>query len=161
MSFGEYRAELALYAALSAPMFLSARLSNFDAPLLDLVTNAELLAVNADADCVMATPVRRDTSAAESGGDDRWAVDVWVKPLSDASFVWVLINRDPNTPRNASIIWNDGRDGTDSDIFPALLPLTARVRDVLAQAPLGVLSGGALNVLVPPHDARMIRVFAA
>ena len=54
---------------------------------------------------------------------------------------------------------NDGGDGSDADVFPAILPPTARVRDVLARADIGTIAGGMLNVQVPPHDARMLRVF--
>ena len=72
----ESRSEVYLYAALAAPMFLSAAPSSLSPELLALVTNPEVLAVNHDADAVMASLV---ASGPGRDADDRGAVDVWAK----------------------------------------------------------------------------------
>ena len=156
MTAGEYRAEFYLYAALSAPMFLSAPLSALQGETLAMLTNAEILAVQADTDAVMATPVWRTTSSGDVA-DGRWAVDVWVKPLADGAFVWVLVNRDPAAARNVTLLFSDGGDGSNTDIFPATMPQGGIARDLAAGADLGHFAS-RVTVTVLPHDARMIKV---
>ncbi len=86
-------------------MFLSAAPSSLSAELLSLVTNSEVLGVNWDTDATMATHVATNALV------DRFAIDVWVRPMNDSSFVFVCINRDPTTPRDATIVFGDGNDG--------------------------------------------------
>lgn len=153
MTAGEYRAEVFLYAALGAPMFLSAPIDRLSAAELALLTNPELLAVHADADCVMATRVWHATATA----GDRWPVETWVRPLADGSFVWTLVNLDPAEAHTVPILFGNGGDWAGSDIFPASID-RGRVRDVAARADIGVFEAAA-NISVAPHDARLIRVY--
>ena len=154
MSSAEERAELALYAALGAPMFLSAAPSALSSAQLALVTNPELLAINADPDCVMASMV---SSIGGGPRAERWATDVWARPLSDGSFAFAVVNRDPAGNRTATIALGDGGDGSASDLFPAGAAARGRVRDVLAQRDLGTFTGTWSTVLAP-HDAALVRV---
>ena len=156
MTAGQYRAEFYLYAALSAPMFLSAPPAALGGEALAMLTNAEILAVQADADAVMASPVWRTTPAA-AGDGGRWAVDVWVKPLADGAFVWVLVNRDPAVAHDVALLFGDGGDGSYTDIFPATMPQGGSVRDLAARADLGQ-HAMRLAVSVPPLDARIFKV---
>ena len=156
----ESRSEVFLYAALAAPMFLSAAPSALSPELLALVTNPEVLAVNSDADAVMASLVATSPgSGAVGGADERGAVDVWVKPMSDASFVFVMVNRDALLPRNATAYFADGGDGSNSDLFPAGAGggVRAAVRDLGARSDLGTFARSWTTTLAP-HDAVMIRV---
>ena len=59
----------------------------------------------------------RQVSSITGRGDERWAGDVWVRPLSDGSFVFVLVNRDPLAARRMSILFGDGGDGSGCDLF--------------------------------------------
>lgn len=158
MSVAEYRAEIYLYAVLGAPMFLSCSPAALEGSteLLALVTNPEVLAVNSDSDAIMGTRV---TSAMVYGGADRWAFDVYVKPLSDASLVYVVVNRDPVTPRNVSFAWGQqGGDGTGlDDAFPAVLG-KGSVRDLGGRVEVGVFATQSPEFTVGPHDAMIFKV---
>lgn len=158
MSAGEERAEVYLYAALATPMFLSASPLRLSAEQLALVTNPEILAVNSDADCTMATLVSPLFGHPRDARDERWAADVWVKPLADSSFVFVAINKDPTTARTVVIYFGDSQRGTGTDIFPAGVGHLARVRDLAARSDLGVFANQTA-ITIPPHDAAIVRVF--
>ena len=157
MSAGEERAEVFLYAALAAPMFLSAAPSLLSPEQLALVTNPEILQVNSDPDCTMASNVNSLGGGTAAFTPDRFAIDVWVKPLSDGSFAFVVINKDPASPRNATVEFGDGSEGSDTDLFPAGAGTRARVRDLHARTDLGVFDR-FWSVVLPPHDAAIVRV---
>ena len=162
MTEGQYRTEVYLYSILSAPTFLSCdpiALKNNDT-LLALVTNLELRDIQQDADCVMATKISSE-SLWMGGNDsiDRWAIDVYVKPMSDGSFVYLAINRDPSLPHNVTLSWGDNNgDGGSADSYPANLFL-ARVRDVGNKVDLGNFTQGIRNVVIPSLDSIIYRVF--
>ena len=158
LSPGEERAEVFLYAALAAPMFLSADPARLSPAQLALATNAEVLAVNSDADATMASQVSSEGGGIAGATADRWAVGVWVKPMSDGSFVFVLVNRDPSAARNGTICFGDGGTGSGADTFPAGAGLRARIRDLHTHTELGVFAS-TWSVLLPPHDAAIVRVF--
>ena len=156
LTLGEARAEVYLYAALGAPMFLSCAPAALAASpeLLALVRNPEVLAINADEDCVMASNVN---AVAAWGGSERWAFDVWVKPLHDGALAFVVVNKDPLAAHNVSFAWGDGGDGEGADAFPVAFA-RASVRDAGAQLDVGVFDSRVPAFEVPPHDARIFRV---
>ena len=156
LTAAESRSEVLLYAVLAAPMFLSAAPSALSPELLALVTNPEVLAVNHDPDATMASLVA-SSPLADDGS--RGAVDAWVKPTSDGSFVFVLCNRDPLLARNATAVFADGGDGGSSDLFPAGAgsEVRASVRDLVARTALGTFSG-AWSTTLAPHDSVMVQV---
>ena len=159
MSAAEERAEVYLYAVLGAPMFLSASPSKLTPEQLELVTNPEVLSVNADPDCTMASKVSSIGGGSAGFSQDRWAVDVWVKPMADGSFVFTLINRDPVAVRTAVIEFADGDIGSDTDLFPAGGGgVRARVRDLGKRADLGVFTN-TWSVPLQAHDAAIVRVY--
>ena len=158
MTPAEERAEVSLYAVLGAPMFLSAPPRALTPAQLALLTNPELAAVNLDSDATMGSQVSSVVGDAWAAAGDRWATDVWVKPLNDSSFAFVVVNRDPAAPRNATIRFGDGGSGSGTDLFPAGSRTTARVRDLHARRDLGVVTE-TWSCVVGPHDAVAVRVF--
>lgn len=158
LSAAEERAEVSLYAVLGAPMFVSAAPSKLTPAQLSLLTNPELAEVNQDADCTMGSQVSSVVGDDWAAKGDRWAFDEWVKPLSDGSFAFVLVNRDPALNRTATIRFGDGNSGSGSDLFPAGAGTRARVRDLHARMDLGVFTETWSGV-VGPHDAAALRVF--
>ena len=79
--------------------------------------------------------------------------------MSDASWVFVLVNRDALLPRNATAVFADGGDGSSTDLFPggAGGGVRANVRDLGARKDLGAFER-SWTVTLAPHDAAMIRV---
>lgn len=162
MTEGQYRAEVYLYSILSAPTFLSCDpMALKSSPtLLSLVTNPELREIQQDPDCVMATKISSE-SLWLGGNDsiDRWAVDIYVKPMSDGSFAYLALNRDPAFSHNVTLSWGDNNgDGGSADTYPANLFL-ARVRDVGNRRELGNFTQGIRNISVASLDAIIYRVF--
>ena len=139
----------------------------------------------------------QQVSSITGRGDERWAGDVWVRPLSDGSFLFVLVNRDPLRAHRMDILFGDGGDGSGCDLFdssfdfarvslrgsgstvgcplfmldtcvlllcppmpPSLSLHPWQVRDLDARADLGVFPL-AYSAVVPPHDARVFRVWQA
>jgi hypothetical protein len=114
--------------------------------------------VNEDSDCTMGSQLSSVVGDAWANAADRWAVDVWAKPLSDGSFAFVAVNKDPTTARNATIRFGDGDSGSGTDLFPAGAGTRARVRDLLARKELGVFEE-TWSAVIQPHDAVAVRVF--
>ncbi len=52
-----------------------------------LLTNTEIIAIDQDADAVMASKIN-------TNGRNPWATDLWIKPLSDGDFVVAFVNKD-------------------------------------------------------------------
>ena len=69
----------------------------------------------------------------------------------------MLVNLDPTTPRNLTVVFGTLPGGGNGDLFPAVIP-TARVRDLFARRDIGVLSH-EFTATVPPHDAVMVRIY--
>jgi len=114
---GESRVEFFLWTVLASPIILSADIRKLDAFVVDLVTNDELLAVIADKDCAQGSLVKA------------WdATEVWIRSLSDGTFVVVLINKDSVNKQQAQVDFTDWW-GT-GDFFPADFQKGMRVRDL-------------------------------
>jgi alpha-galactosidase len=158
MTLAEERSEVALYTVLGAPMFVSAAPTRLSVAQLELITNPELRAVNEDSDCTMGSQLSSVVGDAWATAGDRWAVDLWVKPLNDSSFAFVAVNRDPHHARNATLRFGDGDTGSGTDLFPAGAGTRARLRDLLARKDLGEFEE-TWSAIIPPHDAVAVRVF--
>eukprot|EP01012_Entosiphon_sulcatum_P016032 TRINITY_DN20996_c0_g1_i1.p2 TRINITY_DN20996_c0_g1~~TRINITY_DN20996_c0_g1_i1.p2 ORF type:complete len:260 (-),score=61.39 TRINITY_DN20996_c0_g1_i1:42-821(-) len=148
MSAGQYRAELALYAALGAPLILSFDLTTIAQrpETLALVTNRELLAIDQDPDCVQGSLARL-----------RESHEMWIRPLHDGSFAVAIVNK---APANGAGAGGGGAANVTvslaDDFYPAEF-LSCTVRDVLRHADLGRFTG-LFSVVVPPLDAVLLLV---
>jgi alpha-galactosidase len=162
MSLGQYRVEVYLYTILSSPAFLSCdpRILSTNSSLLSLITNPELREIHQDTDCIMATKVSSE-SLWLGGLDsiDRWAVDIYVKPMSDNSWVFLAINRDPLYSHIVTFSWGDNNsDGGSADTYPANL-YQAKVRDVGNRIDLGNYTQGITNIPVDSLDGVIYRIY--
>lgn len=80
---GRCRAHLAMWAILNAPLMIGTDLSSLPSWLLPLLTDADMLAVQADFAGSQGRRVRQDGP-----------VDVWAKPMSTGELAVVVLNRD-------------------------------------------------------------------
>jgi alpha-galactosidase len=128
---------VSLWCLLAAPLLVGCDLERLDAFTLNLLANAEVLAVNQDPLGRQARLVRRD-------GD----VEVWARPLADGSTAVGLFNRDDFEPRDVTVRWADlGIEGPHS------------VRDLWRQADVGVFDG-EFRARVLVHGVALVRVAA-
>jgi len=159
MSEAEYRSEMFLYTVLGAPLILTAQIDKLQTPFVrSLIMNPELIAIDQDSDCVQGSRV--SSMGSQPDGSDRWAGEIWIRPLSDSTFVAVLTNRDPVTPRKLNLRFgyvNGNTDSTDCDFFPAGPFRAARLRDVHRRVDLGVFNG-TFEATVAPHDSFILKV---
>lgn len=95
MTDEEYRAHFSLWAMLAAPLIAGNDLRDMTPAIKEILTNAEIVALNQDALGKQATRLKRN-------GD----LDVWVKQLADGSRAVALLNRGTDTATMA-VNWNE------------------------------------------------------
>jgi len=148
MTQGQYRAEVFLYTVLAAPMILSFNLTTMDAFTSNLLLNPELLEVNGDKDCVMATLVR-----------DFYSEEIWIKPLHDGSFAVVFVNKDPFSDRQITLnLGHPDGSSTDEDFYPAGPFKSVQIRNLYTRQDEGKFSG-LFSRKITAMDAAIYRVY--
>ena len=163
----QYRAQMLLWSVMGAPLILGADIRKLDAFTTSLITATEVLAVNADPDCVQGSLLR-----------SRGSYEVWGKPLrhrvdapaaadggraEDAPAVAVVLFNKGDVATNVTLRIAGHGDYGESDIYPAGVDSKMVVRDLLKKEdlPARAHSLGELTMLVPPTDAVMLQIRAA
>merc|ERR1711871_117463 len=162
----QYYVQMALWVVLGAPLILGNDIRHMDASTITLVTNAELLAINQDSDCVQGSLVRFDDGSCET----------WIKPLNDSSLAAVLLNKGSATC-NCSLFFDCNDDSNANrrnhsntierestnlrndlacDLYPASWS-TLKVRDVLNHVDMGVFHN-IFTTTVGASSATMFRL---
>ena len=136
MNDAQYRAHFSLWAMLAAPLIAGNDVAHMDAATRDILTNADVIAVDQDALGIQGRRV-----ASTEGRE------VWMRPLADGGRAVILLNRTA-TPQRISASWTDLG-------YPADLSL--RVRDLWQHADKGAFRA-AYTVEVPPQAAVMLRL---
>ncbi|MGA3092325.1 MAG: glycoside hydrolase family 27 protein [Terriglobales bacterium] len=134
MNREEYRTHLALWAILAAPLLAGNDLRTMTPETRDLLTNAEVIAVDQDAKGIQGHRVW------EEG-----LLEAWVKPLADGSQVVALFNR-TEAPMKMSL-----------DARWVGAPASARLRDLLDHRDLGTIKDG-YAADVPQHGVVLVKV---
>jgi len=142
MTLDEYRAHFSLWATMAAPLMAGNDLRHMSPDIRDILTNKEVIAVDQDSLGVQGRVVL----------DRGYGVQVWAKPLADASTAVTVFNQRADSA-NAYVRWAD----------VALASGPATVRDLWAHEDLGVHDDtGAfddrLRVRVPGHGVVMLRI---
>ena len=130
----EQYTHVSLWCLLSAPLLIGCDLSRLDAFTLNLLTNAEVLALDQD---MLGRQARRVL--------ERDSCQVWVKDMADGSRAVGIFNMGSGY-RQVAVEWS------------ALgLKAAERVRDLWRQKELGVMTGGG-RFLLAPHGVELIKV---
>jgi alpha-galactosidase len=126
---------MTLWCLVSAPLLLGNDLSKLDAFTLNVLENAEVIAVNQDALGQQATTVLHD-------GDVR----VLAKELADGAKAVGLFNTGSNATATVTVKWSD-------------LKISGQkaVRDLWRQKDLGGVSG-EFSMPVAPHSAELVKI---
>ena len=105
LSLYECRAQFALWALWSAPLYLSVDLRNLDPSAKAVLQNREVIAI--DQDALGLQGLRVATQGCDSSGKS-CAQSVWVKPLSNGDVAIVLYNRESyGMPQSITARWSD------------------------------------------------------
>lgn len=155
----QYRAQMLLWSVLGAPLILGTDIRKMDAFTTTLVTATEVLAVNADPDCVQGSLLR-----------SRGSYEIWGKPLrhrvDDAEdarpAVAVVLFNKGDVATNVTLKISGSGDYGESDLYPAGVDGPCVVRDLLKRKDLPSRAHllGMLTLVVPPTDAVMLQIRA-
>ena len=133
----EQYTHVSFWCVLCSPLLIGCDLTQIDDFTMSLLTNDEVLETNQD-------PLG---AAAARVAVDSWT-ETWVKPMSDGSFVFALLNKSRRTRPVAAEFAHLGMEGE------------WRVRDLWRQKDVGLCTG-RWGTEVPPHATTLIRAFPA
>ena len=130
----EYRTHMALWALLAAPLLAGNDLRTMSAETKELLTNAEVIAVNQDAKGIQGHRIWQEGP-----------LEIWTRPLVDGSQAVGLFNRS-ESPINMTL---------DFKVIGA--PASAKLRDLLDHKDLGTLQN-SYSAEVPTHGVILLKV---
>jgi alpha-galactosidase len=137
MTDTEYRSHFSLWAMMAAPLIAGNDLRSMTPATLEILTNAEVIAVDQDPLGVQGRPINASTT-----------LEVWSKRLSGAAaYAVVLFNRG-QTAADIAVTWNSL--GITSN--------AAAVRDLWAHQDLGRMPMQYTAMNVPGHGVVMLKV---
>ncbi|HEV2210865.1 MAG TPA: NPCBM/NEW2 domain-containing protein [Verrucomicrobiae bacterium] len=145
MSDTEYRSHFSMWCITAAPLLLAMDVRSISAAALQIVTNAELIAVDQDAAGVQGHKV---AVSAGTGGN----LEVWMKPLgTDGTTKAVALLNRSSVAANITAYW------TNIDLNPNF---SATIRDLWLHGSLG--SGtGSFTTNVASHGCVVLQIVGA
>ncbi|HEX6682333.1 MAG TPA: NPCBM/NEW2 domain-containing protein [Candidatus Limnocylindrales bacterium] len=135
MTTNEYTAHFSLWALLNSPLLLGNDLRSMSSATLNIIRNAEVVAVNQDWGGSQGRRVR-----------DLGETEVWAKPMSDGSTAVVLFNRSSAAATVSTSAAELGLGGSSSYNLRNLWTATNST------------TTGTISASVPSHGAVMFRV---
>lgn len=97
LSYGQSRAQMALWSILAAPLIMSVDLRTIDPKYADILKNKNLIAINQDKLGIMGKRIAKIQS-----------IEIWSKQLSNEFTAFVFLNHEPyGTPTRLSVGLND------------------------------------------------------
>jgi alpha-galactosidase len=151
-----------LWCMLSAPLMLSGdpRKMIHDAPLMKILTNKELLAIDKDG----LKAGKRIKATSPSGvvmNAEAWknfseeSLDIWARPLSDGSWAVMLVNNTSET-RDITVSWNEVIYNSEYRMSPSE---TYSLRDLNQQKDLGQFTNSYTARAIPPHGSVVLKSY--
>jgi alpha-galactosidase len=132
----ESRAHFSFWALFAAPLIAGNDLRSMSPETRDILTNAEVIAVDQDPLGIQGRRIR-----------DEGAKEMWMKPLADGSRAVILFNRGTE-PGDISVSWEE---------LGLFASGQAQVRDLWKKTDLGVFPK-RYETKVDPHGVVMLRV---
>jgi len=136
MTETEYRSHFSFWCLLAAPLMAGNDLRTMSAATRDILTNAEVIAVDQD-------PLGKQGRKVRDDGD----LEVWARPLTDGSRVVILFNRGTEETRIA-VSWPE---------IAYTENLEAKVRDLWLHKDMGSFTGH-YAAAVRGHGVVMVRI---
>jgi len=136
MTTPEYRAHFSFWALLDAPLISGNDVRSMTPEIKEILTNAEVIAVNQD-------KLGREGYRIRKDGD----LEVWAKSMADGSRAVILLNRG-QSDADISVNW-------DEIGYPN--HISAKVRDLWAHKELGSFTG-SFKAKVASHSVVMVKI---
>jgi len=137
MSATEYRTHFSMWAMMAAPLIAGNDLRNMTPDTVEILTNAEVIAIDQDPLGVQGTPISTSTT-----------LEVWSKRLAQPStYAVALLNR-TDAAADMTVTWEQ----------LGLASANATVRDLWAKEDLGSLPTQFTATQVPSHGVVMLKV---
>jgi alpha-galactosidase len=133
----EYRTQMTLWCILAAPLFAGNDLTEMNPATLEILTRAEVIAVDQDPSGIQGHRVWQDGPA-----------EIWLKPLADRGYALAVFNRQT---RPVSVTFPFADLG---------LPDTLRARNLWLREDMGAFER-TLTVSVPRHGSVLLKVKSA
>lgn len=131
--------EYGMWSMFNGPIFVATDVRNMTGWQLDVLTNAEVIALQQDELSISAHRVWYDNAT---------QTQLWAKPLANGDQAIALYNKNDVLTQNITAQLADvGWAGA-----------TVSVRDLWARADLGSMSGSITVASVPPHGHRLLRL---
>jgi alpha-galactosidase len=146
MSVSEDRAHFSMWAVLAAPLIAGNDVVHMPAPVREVLTNREVIAIDQDSLGI--------EGFRYSGAD---SLEVWFKPLAGGDWAMAVLNR-AHGPRHVSFDWS--KEPVRDELFaraPAFGVTVYAVRDLWAHQDQGT-TARPLGAEVPGHDVLMLRL---
>ena len=136
----EYRTHFTLWCFMSSPLMVGCDVRTMDDAVRDMLTNREVLAIQADAKC------QPFPATKYMWGDDTLA---WAKQLSDGGYALLYANMTDSNQLINTNWWDLGLPPSSGFAFA--------VRDVWSAQELGVYEADC-PIKVKPHECRLLRL---
>ncbi|HLP15593.1 MAG TPA: glycoside hydrolase family 27 protein [Bacteroidota bacterium] len=148
MPVNEDRAHFSLWCMMAAPLIAGNDIRSMSAETRDILTNAEVIAIDQDSLGIQGFMSER-----------RDSIECWVKPLDGADWAVCFLNRSTQ-PKTLDVDW--AKILVTDDLSKRTLDPTAttyRLRDLWAKRDLGTTQKKISHSL-PSHDVLMVRLSA-
>ena len=140
MTLTEYRTHMSLWSIAKAPLLIGCDIRNMSMETLEILTNAEVIAVNQDSLGMQGKKVRVDLVK---------RTEVWAGPLADGSQAVLAFNRDGSTVRSIVVSFTDLGWKSTSRV---------RVRDLWLHQDVGEFQGNYNAHDLQPHASQMLKM---
>lgn len=136
----EQQSHFSLWALVKAPLILGLDVRSMSSEAYDIISNAEVIAVNQDPLGAQGRLLKRNVLL---------STEIWASHMADGSVAVILFNRGGIIDADIKVNWP--LIGLDSD-QPAL------VRDLWQHADLGTFTGAFEGKHIPPHGVQMLLI---
>jgi alpha-galactosidase len=140
MTLNEYRSHMSLWSISKAPLIIGCDVRNISQEILEILTNAEVIAINQDS-------LGRQGKKFQINVDNN--TEAWSGPLADGSKVVLAFNRDDNYSRTIFISFND---------LGWQLTSRIQVRDLWLHKDLGEFQGNYTASDIQAHGVQMLKM---
>ncbi|MCA9735620.1 MAG: glycoside hydrolase family 27 protein [Deferribacteres bacterium] len=145
MSVNEDRAHFSMWCMLAAPLIAGNDLRNMSNETVEILTNADAVAINQD---------KLGIQGFKYSAQD--SLEIWLKPLENENWALCFLNR-AVAQREINFAWQ--KNTISDSLSQKTLDFNKNsyiIHDVWAQKKIGTTQGKTLKTMLPGHDVRLL-----